>query len=280
MRVPIAFCLVGLAVAGAAAADELVLPIFALNWPGKDGNVWSSEVFLVNPGPATAIVSNPHFVPGTLREPNPCYPPIAAFHEVAPYSTVMLSSADLSIELQCPQAALGGLAFDADPPVVITSRVANVRGGAAAGATLAGLGQDLSAFGPADLSVPGAIYQLPALVFDSFRCARAPLFEVYLYLANPGSSPVGVTLQRSHDGSAGALILDGAPQATPFTFTLPAQGWRQIKVDLGGASPSGCGSPQVADLFFTATGGVAVVASVVDRTSQDARTVLPVRTVD
>jgi hypothetical protein len=39
-----------------------------------------------------------------------------------------------------------------------------------------------------------------------------------------------------------------------------------------------CLGPQVADLFLTATGGIAVVGSVVDRTSQDPWTVLPVRT--
>ena len=51
-------------------------------------------------------------------------------------------------------------------------------------------------------------------------------------------------------------------------------------VELGGALPAVCLPPQVVDLFFTATGGVAVVASVVDRTSQDPWTVAPLRTLD
>jgi hypothetical protein len=175
---------------------------------------------------------------------------------------------------------LGGLAFDADGPVLISSRVVNDQGIGGAGAPLSGLGQDVPAFSAADLATPGGVYQLPALLWDPFRCARAPLFEVYIYLANPGSEAVEVSLQQSRSGQPGDLIINGVPVPTPHEFELQPREWRQLKVELGGALPAVCLGPQVVDLFLTATGGVAVVGSVVDRSSQDPRTVLPVRTAD
>ena len=278
MRTKLLVSLVLASVAAVAAGDELVIPDFALAWPGKDGNRWSSEVFLTNPGPTTVNVSNGRFIPGVLQIGVPCYPPIAAFHPVPAYSTVPISASDLSLALECPLAALGGLAFDADGPIEITSRVVNDRGVAAAGPALAGLGQEVPAFASGDLTGAGVIHQLPALLFDPLRCDRPALFEVYLYIVNPGNAPVDVTLQRNHDGNGDELIINGVSTPTPVTITLPGPGWRQLKVEPGGTRPAVCGSPVVADLFFSATGGVAAIASVVDRTSQDARTVLPVRT--
>ncbi len=271
-----------LAVAAAAgtAADELVLPIFALRWPGKAGNQWSSEIFLTNPGPATVNVSTGRFLPGTLKVDVPCYPPIAASQPVPAYSTVVLSPQTLALDLGCPIAALGGMAFDADGPVVVSSRIVNDRGLTPPGSMLSGLGQDLPAFGSADRAAPGSVYQLPGLVWSPAPCGL-PAFEVYLYLANPGSDRVDVTLQDSRDGRPGDLVLNGRDVPTPFTLTLPAGTFLQLAVKPGGAYPAGLCMPyQLGDLFFTATGGVAVVASVVDRSSQDARTVLPVRTAE
>jgi hypothetical protein len=278
MRVKVVLALIVAAVAGVAVADQYVLPDFALSWPGKDGNLWSSELFLANPGPVTVRVSIPRFLPGVFKTGVPCYPPLPAFHEVPPYTTVMLSSFTLSQELTCPDAALGGLAFDADGPVQITSRVVNVRAGASTATVLSGLGQEVPAFGPLDLTAAGVTYQLPALLWDPLRCDRPSLFDIYLYLVNPGTEPVDVTLQQARNGGPGDLVINGTSVPTPYTLAIEPQGWRQLKVELGGALPAVCLPPQVVDLFFSATGGVAAIAAVVDRASQDPRTVLPVRT--
>ena len=273
-------CLVlAVAAAGPAVADELVLPILALQWPGKAGNRWNSEVFLTNPGPSPVMVSNGRFLPGTLRYDVKCYPPIAAFHLVPPYSTTLLPPQELDLDLQCPVAALGAMAFDSDGPVLISSRVVNTLNAAPPGGVLSGLGQDVPALGGADLAGPGPVYQLPGLIWDPFRCG-AIRFEIYLYLANPGTAQVVVTLQQSRDGAPGELIVNGADVPTPYAVTVEAGTFRQLKVELGGAIPAVCLPPQLVDLFFTATGDTAVVASVVDRSSQDPRTVLPIRTSD
>jgi len=280
MRARLAISLFLLCLAGVAAAGELVLPVFALRWPGKDGNRWSSEVFLTNPGPATVRVSGPQFLPGVVNTAVPCLPPVPAYRDVPPYSTVMLTASELSLGLGCPDSVLGGLAFDADGPVLISSRVVNDRGMEGVAGALSGLGQEVPAFAAVDMAGPGGVYQLPGLLWDPFRCARPPLFEVYLYLANPGNEAVEVRLQQSRTGEPGELIINGVPVPTPHVMQLQAREWRQLKVELGGALPAVCLGPQVADLFFTATGGIAVVGAVVDRTSQDPWTVVPVRTAE
>ncbi len=280
MRTRLAISVVTLCLAGVAAAGELVLPVFALRWPGKDGNRWSSEVFMTNPGPAAVRVSGPQFLPGVINITVPCLPPVPAYRDVPPYSTRMLTASELSLDLGCPDSVLGGLAFEADAPVLFSSRVVNDRGFGGVGGPLSGLGQDVPALAASELTLPGGVYQFPALLWDPFRCARAPLFEVYIYLANPGSEAVEVSLQQSRTGQPGELVINGVLVPTPHVFTLQPREWRQLKVELGGALPAVCLGPQVVDLFLTATGGVAVVGSVVDRSSQDPRTVLPVRTAD
>jgi hypothetical protein len=278
MRAVLGPLLVG--VAAGAAAGELVVPVFALRWPGKDGNRWSSEVFMTNPGPTAVRVSGPQFLPGVVNTTVPCLPPLPAYRDLPPYSTVMLTASELSLDLGCPDSVLGGLAFDADRPVLISSRVVNDRGFGGVGGPLSGLGQDVPALSVGDLVTPSGVYQLPALLWDPFRCAHPPLFEVYIYLANPGLDPVEVRLQQSRSGQPGDLIINGVLVPTPHVFGLQPRESRQLKVELGGALPAVCLGPQVVDLFLTVTGGVAAVGSVVDRSSQDSRTVLPVRTAD
>jgi len=280
MRTRLAISFITMCLAGVATAGELVLPVFALRWPGKDGNRWSSEVFLTNPGPATVRVGGPQVIPGTVRTTVPCLPPVPAARDVPPYRTVMLTASELSLDLGCPDAVLGGLAFDADGPIRISSRVINDRGVGDVGGVLSGLGQDVQALAGADLAGPGGVHQLPGLIWDPFRCGHPPLFEVYLYLSNPGTDPVDVTLQQSRTGEPGELVINGVPVATPHVMHLQPREWRQLRVELGGALPAVCLGPQVADLFFTTSGAVAMVGAVVDRASQDPWTVLPVRTAE
>jgi hypothetical protein len=268
------------ATAAAAAADEFVVPILAVNWPGHAGNVWNSELFLTNPGPTVVNVGVGKFLPGTVKVGVPCYPPIAAFTSVPPYSTVLVSRRTLWVDLQCPVAALGAMALDADGPVVISTRVVNDRG-ASTGELLSGFGQEVPGVAAADLAVPDAVYTVPGLVWDPFGCGP-PAFESYLYLANAGGTDVDVTLQRSRDGTPAQLLVNGKLVVTPYVVTVGAGSFRQLKVDYAGPAPAGlaCQPPMIVDLFFSASGPVAVVGSVVDRSSQDARTVIPVRTAD
>lgn len=263
--------------AGVAAAGELVLPVFALRWPGKDGNRWSSEVYLTNPGGKAVRVGTGRFLPGIVQVVYACLPPVPAWREVPPHTTVVWSLEQFSLDLGCPEFALGGLAFEADGEVRIIARVVNERGAEGSGPILAGYGQEVPAPGYAERAGPGAVWQLPGLVWHPNACGP-PRFESYLYLANPGDVAAEVTLMQFPDGREGTLVVSGQTVQTPFTFTVPAQGWRQLRVELGGILPAVCMQPQVVDLFFTTSAGVAACAAVVDRSSQDPWTVLPVRT--
>lgn len=274
-RTVLGLLLVG--VAAGAAAGELVLPIFALRWPGKDGNRWSSEVFLTNPGPTAVRVSGPQVVPGVVNTTVPCLPPVPAYREVPPYRTVLLTADELSVDLGCPDSVLGGLAFEADGAIRIWSRVVNDRGVEPSGRFVMGFGQEVPGFAGGELAGPGIVWQLPGLVWHP-NC-WPPQFEIYLYFANPGDAPAEVALRQSRDGRLGGLIVNGQFVTTPYIFTVPAREFRQLKVDpLPVTAPAVCLNPEETDLFFTATGAVAMVGAVVDRTSQDPWTVLPVRT--
>jgi hypothetical protein len=304
------FLVLGLIVfgAGAAMAEDMVLPVLALNWSGGGGTLWSTEVFATNPGPLPVALEIGPFLPGQTKVSTPCLPPVPFRHQLPPYSTQLLTAAELSFALGCPDYAIGGLVFSADAEVSLVARVANVAGmstasnvGAAISkpdastsgttlrprihlaatsrtATIAGVGQQIPATPSSQLAGPGTIYQVPGLILDPNPCT-APGFESYLYIANPGPAKVSFTLQQSRDGkSAGSLVLSGKPVITPYTFTVPAGGWQQFSVQSGGSGAGACAPPQVMDLFFTTTGNLAVVGTVVDLGSHEPRTVLPLAT--
>jgi len=172
--------------------------------------------------------------------------------------------------------------FSADTPVSLVARVANITKGFAvtnSAAAISGVGQQIPAIPDSQLPAAGTTYQIPGLIMDPNPCA-APRFESYLYLANPGADSVDVTLQQSQDGKTqGELTLSGQVVSTPYTFTVPARGWQQFLVQVGRAQVmTTCVEAQLYDLFFTTSGSVAVVGTVVDRGSQEPRTLLPLAT--
>ncbi len=277
------FLMLGLAAlgAGAAMAEDMVLPVLAVSWPGKGGNLWRTEVFASNPGPLPVSLVIGPVLAGKPRVTTPCLPPIPFRHQLPPYSTQLLTSGELGFAIGCPDFAIGGLVFSADTEVSLVARVANIAGMSSTSnpnAAISGVGQQIPAIPTSQLAAPGTVYQIPGLMMDPNPCG-APRFESYLYIANPGPAKVDVTLQQTQDGkSAGSLMLSGRPVITPYTFTVPASGWQQYLVQMGGNGTGACAEPQVVDLFFTTTGNLAVVGTVVDRGSQEPRTVLPLAT--
>jgi hypothetical protein len=262
-----------LAAAG-VAAGQIVLPVFAYDLPGVGTNRWTSELYLVNRGATDATVRLAAFLPGALTISTPCLPPIAEV-SVAPYSTVLWTAAAVSRDLGCPQQAIGALVLEAYGDVVVDSRMVN---GSVAGAVdqgpLSGLGQEIPGVRVEDLVPAGTVSMLPGLLWHPNACGP-PRFETYLYFANPGDKPATLTLMQDHDGAPGTLLLDGGAVATPVDLGVPAHGWRRVAVAPTPSTIAGCLPPQLFDLFFSADAPLAGLASVVDRSSQDARTVLP-----
>jgi len=289
-------------------AEDMVLPVLALNWPGESGTLWSTEVFATNPGPLPIALEIGPFLPGQTKVSRLCLPPIPFRHQLPPYSTQLLTSGELGLAIGCPDSAIGGLVFSANAQVSLVAQVANVAGlstgstlgasifdlsasvsgtglrprvhltAASRTASISGVGQEIPATPSSQLAGPGTVYQVPGLILDPNPCG-APRFESHLYIANPGAEKVELTLQLTQNGkSAGSLLLSGQPVITPYTFTVPASGWQQFVVQMGGNGTGACAAPQVVDLFFTTTGNLAVVGTVVDLGSQEPRTVLPLAT--
>ena len=272
----------GLLVLGAAAAmaEEMVLPVFAVAWPGKGGNLWNTEVFATNPGPVPVMLEIGPFLAGRTQVATPCEHPVPFRHELPPYTTQLVMSTELSTAIGCPDFAIGGLAFSAAGEVSLVARVVNTARAftSAAPSALLGVGQQIPAIPASQLAVSGSVYQVPGLILDQNPCA-GPRFESYLYIANPGPEKVDLTLQQTEDGkSSGELILSGKPVGTPYTVTVPPYGWLQFLVQEAGTVEGPCTDPKVVDLFFTTNGPLAVVGTVVDRSSQEPRTVLPLAT--
>jgi hypothetical protein len=268
-----------LAWAGEAAAADTVVPIVAINLKGKAGNVWSSEIYLVNPKSTPAQVEVAEVIVGRMKVRIPCLLPVIRFREVPAYSSVVLTWPQMSQMLGCPEEFLGAFVLRSETEVVVSGRLVNERpktvGGHLELAT--GLGQDMPGLPRTALPAPGADYMLPVLA--SGWCVEH-WFDAYLQLANPGEAPVRVTLDRSRTAESSSLLIDGVEVSTPVTITVGATRLRQVAVGLPGGQPPECllhPGPLRFDLFFTVDGEVAVTASVVDRVTQDSRTILPVR---
>jgi hypothetical protein len=276
MRVAVSL-VVSIVLATPAVAGDLVLPVFTANYPGHDGNRWSSELYVTNRGAVEAQVVFSGFLPGVLEVEHPCLPPLRPL-PVPPHTTVLWAASALALDLGCPAFAVGGLVVHAEGEVAVMSRMVNQRGAAAPTPPfLAGVGQEIPALPAAALPSPGAVHILPGLVWDPLSCGPVR-FDSYVYLANAGAEAATVTLLAGAGGRPIVLSLDGQEVTTPYAVALPAGTWRRLHVRPGGAWPAVCGAPLPFDLLFSADAAVAVTASVVDRASQDPRPVLPLPT--
>ena len=271
----IAGLVVFLAWAASAAGGQVVVPVFAWSLSGASGNRWSSELYLTNVGQADASVRYGGFLPGFMEVGTPCLPPIAPV-PVPPHSTVVVPGVAVARDMGCPAFAVGGLVLDIDGDVRVTSRMVNTRGTSGPGGDVAsGFGQEIPGLATDELLPAGAPAMLPGLVWDPLRCGSVR-FDTYLYFANPGPTAATVTLLSGSGGDPLTVVLDGTTVTTPVALTVAPVGWLRVHVEPGGAWPAVCGPPHTFDLIFSSDAPIAALASVVDRTTQDPRTVLPV----
>jgi len=262
-----------------AAAESLLLPVFAHNASGREGRLWSSELYLTNPGEQPVQVTLACFLAGYLVRPEPCSEFMPPTRVLPPRSSVVWRSADLEVDLGCAEEALGALLLRADGPVTISSRIVSqsaTKRPAQSGGLLAGSGQEVAALPVADLP-PAGLYLLPALALgDSHRDGRG--FDTFIGFANPGPDPVLVSLDLGLEPGAVRLALDGAEVSLPYAAEIPGGSWRQWHLTLAPGDAAGrraLGLESV-NLLIETYAPLAFYASVLDRSSGDARTVLPV----
>ena len=90
-----------------ADAGDLVLPVFAHGVKGLNNGVWSSEIYLTNPGDQPVQVTLVHFLPGDIVKPTPCDLFMPPTRVVPAKSAVVWTAAGLATDLGCAEEARG-----------------------------------------------------------------------------------------------------------------------------------------------------------------------------
>jgi hypothetical protein len=261
-----------------ASATDLLLPAFAHQVRGHDGAIWSSELYLTNPGDQPVQVTLNDFLGDTIDRPAPCNLFMTPTRVVPPRSSVVWTAAGLATDLGCAEAALGALELRADGAVQITSRLVRREaedGGATDGLLLTGRGQEFEAVPVADLPRRGEVLMLPALLWHRNPCGP-PAFDTTLGFANPTDRDLVVLLTLERDLAAEGIRVDGRRVNIPHQIVVPARGWIQVRIEPEDVPGAACLPPEGFAARVRVTGPVAVYASVVDRRSHDPRTVMPV----
>lgn len=255
-----------------AAAEELILPVFALNAQSRDGSRWSTEIYLVNPTGMPVQVAIAGLLPGRVKRPTPCGQFMSQTHVVPSRSAVLWTASGLATDLGCADEVLGALKLLADGPVLVTGRmVRHTDGGDSTPAgVLSGGGHRISALSIADLPGPTNLL-LPALLWHRNPCGE-PAFSTDLGLANPGSDPVTVTIDLPKEGRR-SIKIGRRTVALPHQFVVEPESWTQVSLSPIGRSDEICLEPETFDLDVLIDGPLAVYASVVDESSGDSRVV-------
>lgn len=267
-----------LAAATAIGAGDLLLPAFALGVRGYDGAVWSSELYLTNPGEQPVQVTIDGFLGGTIDRPAPCTLFMTPTRVVPPRSSVVWTASGLATDLGCADTALGALELRVDGPVQITSRLVRSEDGddgTTDGLLLSGRGQEFEAVPVDGLPRRGDVLVLPALLWHRNPCGPAA-FETTLGFANPTPNDQTVLLTMERDLASAGVRVDGRHVDIPHRITVPARGWVQVQLEPEDVPSVGCLPPEGFAARIRVSGPVAVYASVVDRRSHDPRTVVPV----
>jgi len=258
------------------AAGELVLPVFALNLDGRNGDVWSSEVYLTNPGEQPVLVELSRFLPGDIKKTNPCDLFMTPTRVVPPRSATIWTAAGLATDLGCADSARGGLVLRADGPLHVTSRLVNVSesGNGSSGAVLSGRGEAFDAV-PLDRLPAAGAHLLPALMWHRNPCEGGAEFETVVGFANPGPDPVEVVLDVPHE-SGRLVVINGRENFLPYRFEVAGGSWQQFRLAPFGEDSSDCGSVESFLVRIDLAAPLAIYASVIDRRSGDPRTVTAV----
>lgn len=264
-------------VVSTATAGEYVVPAFAFNLRGHAKNLWTSEIYLANTGQSPVIVDPPTVLQGRIVLPeHPCLPPMRQL-VVAPHSSLVWHAEDIAREMGCAVEIVGALEFTTDGPLSVGSRMINRAAAPAESALtgpLNGFSQELPGANVLDLPPAGQPLMLPTMIWDQNSC-EPPKFDSYIGFANPSSEAVHVTLSLSPTMNMDEIMLGGSRVSLPAVVELAPDSWQQLHIAPIISPAEGCTEPQLFDLYLNADGPVAIYGSVVDRATQDPRTVMP-----
>jgi len=249
--------------------ELVVVPAVAYGLPGFDSNLWTSEIYFSNPTPVRAGATFEAVLPGYTIPPDnwsscPWTGPWTL--HVDPESSKRYA---MGSDLCEAEEAVGAYVFRVTKGMVVSSRMVNHDPEAIASCCelLAGFGTEVPGI-PLDELPAGGVHLLPSLVWHPDRCgARA--FDTYVGFANPYEGEVHVVLALAGDSA------DPAVDTLPRQLTVPGLSWQQIYLRPPDSDAGACRSPRMFDLRVEIDGPLAIYASVVDRSRQDGRVVLP-----
>jgi len=271
---PLVLTLVLFATPVVGVAEELILPVFALNAQNPDGSRWSTEVYLVNPTTEPIPVAIAGLLPGRVSRPTPCGQFMSPTRVVPPQSAVLWTASGLATDLGCAEEVLGALKLHADGPVRVTARM--VRHSDISKETpigvLSGDGQSLAALPVKELPGPTTL-MLPALLWHRNPCGE-PAFVTDIGFANPGTEPITVSLYLPKERQR-AIKINNRAVALPHQIVIEAGRWNQISVAPMARPFEGCSEPESFDLEVIIDGPLAVYGTVIDGRSKDSRMVVP-----
>lgn len=259
-----------------STAGELVLPVFALNLDGRHGDLWSSELYLTNPGDQPVLVELSQFLRGDIERATPCDLFMTPTRVVPPQSATVWTAAGLATDLGCADSARGGLVLRADGPLHVTSRLVNLGGSTegGSGAILSGRGEAFDAI-PLDRLPAAGAHLLPALMWHRNPCQGPPEFETVVGFANPGAETVEVILDVPHELGR-SVIIDAREAFLPYRFEVQGGSWQQFRLSPPREEAAECGGVESFLVRIELSAPAAVYASVIDRKSGDPRTVTTV----
>jgi len=258
-----------------AMAEELILPVFALNSGNPDGSRTSTEVYLVNTTAEPVQVAVGELLLGTIRRSTTCGQFMSQTHVVPPESAVLWTASGIASDLDCADEVLGALTLHADGELRVTGRMvrhAELGQGAPMG-ILSGEGQAVAALPTNRLPGP-TVLLLPTLLWHRNPCGDIA-FSSAVGFANPGTEPVTVTIDIPTERRR-AIRIDGRPVPLPHQLVVEPESWTQLGIAPLDRPDEVCLEPESFDLEMLVDGPLAVYGSVLDHKSMDTRMVAPV----
>lgn len=259
----------------AVGQERTLVPVVAWGAPGAAGNRWHTEVYLSNLNDHAVDVVLAATLPlRVVAGPVPCLPPVRPFR-VEGLRTLVVVASELNLWLGCPQEYVGGLVFEHPPGVLVGTRMTNTKGfdGDLAPRFLKGFSQEIPGVPFHRLPGKDGPFLIPSLTRNPAACPGGNEYDTYLYFANPQSNDVTVRL-ASPPGTAFSFRLGESVVELPYTVKVPAGRVVQLALAPPTSGTVPCAAAEFFDLLFEADGQIGVLASVVDRASNDARTVL------
>lgn len=247
----------------------VVVPAVAYGLPGFDDNLWTSEIYLSNPTSSRLDATIEAILPGYTIPPDAWFScpwtGRSEFH-IEPGSSEWYP---VGADLCSADEAVGAYVFRVTEGMVISSRMVNHDPEAIASCCpmLEGFGTEVPGIPVDELPNAGA-HLLSTLVWHPDRCGPRT-FDTYVGFANPFEGEVHVLLELAGDSA------DPSIDTLPRELTVPGLSWQQILIRPPTSDGTACRSPAMFDLRVEIDGPLAIYASVVDRSRQDGRVVLP-----